>query len=47
MSAVTEPPRQLMLRLLRLLRWRLWIAERLQPTEWQASLLWAAMERFT
>ncbi|MSU69994.1 MAG: voltage-gated chloride channel ClcB [Opitutaceae bacterium] len=46
MSAVTEPPRLLMLRLLRLLRWRLWIAEKLQPTEWQATLLWAALAGF-
>lgn len=28
--------------LLKLLRWRVWIQERLQPTEWQVTLLWAA-----
>ena len=29
-------------RLLRLLRWRVWFQEKLQPTEWQLMLLWAA-----
>jgi CIC family chloride channel protein len=43
MKAVTDPAKLLMDRLLRLLRWRLWLAERLQPTEWQATLLWAAL----
>jgi CIC family chloride channel protein len=31
---------------MRLLRWRVWVAERLQPTEWQATLLWAALAGF-
>ncbi len=30
-------------RLLRLLRWRLWIAERLRPSPWQETLFWAAV----
>jgi CIC family chloride channel protein len=35
-----------MRRLLRLLRVRVWVAEKLQPTEWQATLLWAAIAGF-
>ncbi|MDO8541787.1 MAG: ClcB-like voltage-gated chloride channel protein [Opitutaceae bacterium] len=35
-----------MRRLLRLLRWRLWIQEKLQPTEWQLTLVWAAVAGF-
>jgi CIC family chloride channel protein len=35
-----------MRRVLRLLRWRLWIQEKLQPTEWQVTLLWAALAGF-
>ena len=31
---------------MRLLRWRVWIAERLQPTEWQLTLAWAALAGF-
>ena len=30
-------------RLLRLLRWRLWIAEKLRPSPWQETLFWAAV----
>ena len=30
-------------RLLRLLRWRLWIAEKLRPSPWQETLCWAAV----
>ena len=33
-------------RLLRLLRWRVWVQERLHPTAWQATLLWAAAAGF-
>ncbi len=33
-------------RMMRLLRWRVWIQERLQPTEWQVTLLWAALAGF-
>lgn len=36
-------PSALMRRLLRLLRWRVWIQEKLQPTEWQVTLMWAAV----
>ncbi|MBI2513536.1 MAG: ClcB-like voltage-gated chloride channel protein [Opitutae bacterium] len=28
--------------LLKLLRWRVWVQEKLQPTDWQVTLLWAA-----
>ena len=42
MKAITEPG-VLMRRLLRLLRWRVWIQEKLQPTEWQVTLMWAAL----
>lgn len=30
-------------RLLRLLRWRLWIIEKLSPSPWQETLIWAAV----
>lgn len=46
MKAVIDPAKLLMARLLRLLRWRVWLAERLQPTEWQVTLLWAALAGF-
>ncbi len=46
MKAVTDPAALLMRRLLRLLRWRLWIQEKLQFTEWQITLLWAALAGF-
>src|SRR5438128_11176789 len=46
MKVVTEPAGVLMRRLLRLLRWRVWIQEKLQPTEWQVTLLWAAVAGF-
>lgn len=51
MSAGSNPPHEgstppFMRRLLRLLRVRVWIAERLQPTEWQTTLLWAALAGF-
>src|SRR5436190_2140475 len=45
MNVVTDPA-TLMRRLLRLLRWRVWIQEKLQPTEWQVTLLWAAAVGF-
>ncbi len=32
--------------LLKLLRWRVWFQEKLQPTEWQVTLLWAAAAGF-
>ncbi|MSU45912.1 MAG: voltage-gated chloride channel ClcB [Lacunisphaera sp.] len=34
---------QIYTRLLRLLRWRLWIVEKLQPSPWQETLCWAAV----
>ena len=34
---------QLYARLLRLLRWRLWILEKLRPSPWQETLCWAAV----
>ena len=43
MKAVTDPATLLMRRLLRLLRWRVWVQEKLQPTEWQVTLMWAAV----
>lgn len=46
MKAVTDPAALLLRRLMRLLRWRLWIQERLQFTEWQVTLLWAALAGF-
>ena len=46
MKAVTDPAALLMRRLLRLLRWRVWIQEKLQPTEWQVTLMWAALAGF-
>jgi len=46
MKAAAATADTLMRRLLRGLRWRLWIQERLQPTAWQATLLWAAVAGF-
>ncbi len=46
MKALAAPGAILMRRLLRLLRWRLWVQEKLQPTEWQITLLWAAAAGF-
>jgi CIC family chloride channel protein len=46
MNAIRAPHRILMRRLLRLLRFRVWIQERLQPTEWQLMVLWAAVAGF-
>jgi len=46
MNVVPTLPRPLLERLLRLLRWRVWIQEKLQPTEWQITLLWAALAGF-
>ena len=43
MKAVTDPAAAVLQRLMRLLRWRVWIQEKLQPTEWQVTLLWAAI----
>ena len=46
MKVVIDPAELLLRRLMRLLRWRLWIQEKLQPTEWQVMLLWAAFAGF-
>lgn len=43
MNPVTDPAKLLLERLLRLLRWRVWIQEKLRPTEWHGTLLWAAI----
>ena len=43
---VPLPADVLMRRLLRLLRWRVWVQEKLQPTEWQITLMWAAAAGF-
>ena len=45
-KTVRDPAMLLLQRLMRLLRWRLWIQEKLQPTEWQVTLLWAAVAGF-
>jgi CIC family chloride channel protein len=42
-KAVTDPAAAVLHRLMRLLRWRVWIQEKLQPTEWQVTLFWAAI----
>ncbi|MDB6093188.1 MAG: Chloride channel core [Verrucomicrobia bacterium] len=46
MSVASESRDLLVKRLQRLLRWRLWIQERLQLSEWQVTLLWAALAGF-
>ena len=46
MNKVLDPAERLLRRLVRLLRWRLWLQEKLQPTEWQVTLLWAALAGF-
>ena len=45
-EATTAPTTELLQRLQRLLRWRLWVREKLQLTEWQVTLLWAALAGF-
>ena len=46
MKGMRDPAALLLERLMRLLRWRLWIQEKLQPTEWQITLMWAAAAGF-
>lgn len=46
MKAVTDPAGVLLRRMLFLLRWRVWVQERLQPSEWQVTLMWAAVAGF-
>jgi CIC family chloride channel protein len=43
MKTVTDPAARLRQWLMRLLRWRVWLQEVLQLTEWQVTLLWAAV----
>lgn len=46
MNVVTDPAKLLLERMLRLLRWRVWVQEKLQPSEWQITLLWAGFAGF-
>jgi len=46
MKVMSDPAKLILQRMLRLLRWRVWIQEKLQPTEWQITLLWAALAGF-
>lgn len=46
MKAVIDPAGVLLRRLLWLLRWRVWVQEKLQPSEWQITLIWAAVAGF-
>ena len=46
MNVVTDPAKHLLERMLRLLRWRVWVQEKLQPSEWQITLLWAGFAGF-
>ena len=46
MNVAAEPATLLLKRLQRLLRWRVWIQEKIQLTEWQITLLWAALAGF-
>ena len=46
MKRMSDPAKVLLERLMRLLRWRLWLQEKLQPTEWQITLAWAAVAGF-
>jgi len=41
--ATSAPATLLRGRFLRVLRWRFWIQEKLQPSEWQVTLWWAAV----
>jgi CIC family chloride channel protein len=45
-ATVPATTAELLQRLQRLLRWRLWVREKLQLTEWQVTLLWAALAGF-
>ncbi len=45
-TTVPATTTELLQRLQRLLRWRLWIREKIQLTEWQVTLLWAALAGF-
>lgn len=45
-QTTTAATTELLQRLQRLLRWRLWLREKLQLTEWQVTLLWAALAGF-
>ncbi len=45
-TTVPATTTELLERLQRLLRWRLWVREKIQLTEWQVTLLWAALAGF-
>jgi CIC family chloride channel protein len=45
-KGATVPTTELLQRLQRLLRWQLWLREKVQLTEWQVTLLWAALAGF-
>ena len=45
-ESATKPRALIVRRLMRLLRFRVWIQEHLQPTEWQVTLMWAAISGF-
>jgi CIC family chloride channel protein len=46
MKTAADPGEVFLRRVLRLLRWRLWLTDRLQLTDWQKTLLWAALAGF-
>ena len=46
MNPLPQHAPEFMRRLMRLLRWRVWSAEKLHFTEWQTTLLWAALAGF-
>lgn len=45
-KAVTDPATLWLRKIMRQLRWRVWLQEKLQPTEWQITLMWAALAGF-
>lgn len=46
MNAISDPAALLLRRMQRLLRWRIWVQEKLQPTDWQVTLIWSAFAGF-
>ncbi len=46
MKAVAAPAGMLLQRVLKLLQLRVWIQEKIQPSEWQVTLIWAAFAGF-
>ncbi|QYM77978.1 ClcB-like voltage-gated chloride channel protein [Horticoccus luteus] len=45
-KVVTDPATLWLRQMMRQLRWRVWLQEKLQPTEWQITLAWAALAGF-